>query len=172
VGVSYSANLPPETLTVEQSIDDTFAVTNYLRSRFHKDKIYLMAHSGGSLIAIQAAARSPASFHAYIGVGQMSHQLKSEMLSYQYMLRRYQEIGNARMAQLLAAAPPTMSVPLPAAYMKLRDSAMHDLLGVGTTHDMKSVMTGVFLASWLFRGYTLGEKLALWGGKVSCDKML
>jgi alpha-beta hydrolase superfamily lysophospholipase len=117
-GLSYSANLPPETLTVEQSIDDTLAVTNYLRSRFHKDKIYLMAHSGGSLIARQAAARSPASFHAYIGVGQMSYQLKSEMLSYQYMLRRYQEIGNARMAQLLAAAPPTMSVPLPAAYMK------------------------------------------------------
>jgi hypothetical protein len=49
---------------------------------------------------------------------------------------------------------------------------MHDLLGVGTTHDIKSVMTGVFLASWLFRGYTLGEKLALWRGKVSCDKML
>lgn len=75
------------------------------------------------------------------------------------------------MVKQLEAAPPTLSVPLPAAYMKVRDSAMHDL-GVGTTHDMKSVMTGVFLASWLFREYTLGEKFALWRGKFSSDKML
>ena len=170
-GLSYSANVSLETLTVEQSIADTLAVTNYLRSRFHQDKIYLMAHSGGSLIGIQAAARAPELFYAYIGVGQMSYQLKSEILSYEYMVGRYKEIGNARMVAQLEATPPTMSVPLPAAYMKVRDSAMHNL-GVGTTHDMKSVMTGVFLASWLFRGYTLGEKLALWRGKFSSDEML
>jgi pimeloyl-ACP methyl ester carboxylesterase len=170
-GLSYSANLPPEALTVEQSISDTLAVTNYLRSRFHKDKIYLMAHSGGSLIGIQASARAPELFYAYIGVGQMSYQLKSEMLSYEYMVRRYKEIGNARMVKQLEAALPKMSVPLPTSYMKVRDSAMHGL-GVGTTHDMKSVMTGVFLASWLFREYTLGEKLALWRGKFSSDKIL
>ena len=49
-GLSYSANIPPETMTLEQSISDTIEVTNYLRSRFLKDKIFLMAHSGGSLM--------------------------------------------------------------------------------------------------------------------------
>jgi pimeloyl-ACP methyl ester carboxylesterase len=170
-GLSYSANMPPETLTVEQSISDTLEVTNYLRRRFHKDKIYMMAHSGGSLIGIQAAALAPELFYAYIGVGQMSYQLKSEMLSYEYMVKRYKAIGNTKMVKQLASAPPTLSVPLPTSYMKVRDSAMHSL-GVGTTHDMKSVMTGVFLASWLFREYTLGEKLALWRGKFSSDKIL
>jgi pimeloyl-ACP methyl ester carboxylesterase len=173
-GLSYSANAPPETLTVEQSIADTLAVANYLRSRFHKDKIYLMAHSGGSLIGLQAAARAPELFHAYIGVGQMSYQLKSEMLSYEYMLRQYKAIGNTnntKMVKQLEAAPVTMSGPLPTAYMKLRDRAMHDL-GVGTTHPMKSVMTGIFLASWQFRQYTLGEKLNLWRGKFAADKVL
>lgn len=170
-GLSYSANVPPETLTVEQSISDTLAVTNYLRRRFHKDKIYMMAHSGGSLIGIQAAARAPELFYAYIGVGQMSDQLKSEMLSHEYMVRRYKAIRNTRMVKQLEAAPLTLSVPLPTSYMKVRDRAMHSL-GVGTTHDMKSVITGVFLASWLFREYTLGEKLDLWRGKFSSDKML
>ncbi|WP_198288430.1 alpha/beta fold hydrolase [Chamaesiphon minutus] len=170
-GLSYSADAPPETWTLEQSIADTLAVTNYLRSRFHKDKIYMMAHSGGSLIGIQAAARAPELFYAYIGVGQMSYQLQSEILSYEYMVKRYKAIGNTSMVKQLEAAPPTMSVPFPAAYMKVRDTAMHDL-GVGTTHDMKSVMTGVFLASWLFRQYTLGEKLALWRGKFASDKLL
>jgi pimeloyl-ACP methyl ester carboxylesterase len=77
-GLSYSANLPPETMTLEQSIADTIEVTNYLRKRFHKDKIYLMAHSGGSLIGIQAAARAWA-IPPTLWV-QMSYQLKSEIL--------------------------------------------------------------------------------------------
>lgn len=170
-GLSYSANVPPETLTVEQSISDTLEVTNYLRRRFRKDKIYLMAHSGGSLIGIQAAAHAPELFYAYIGVGQMSYQLKSEMLSCEYMVRQYKAISNTKMVKQLEAAPLTLSVPLPTSYMKVRDSAMHNL-GVGTTHEMKSVMTGVFLASWLFREYTLSEKLTLWRGKFSADKIL
>jgi pimeloyl-ACP methyl ester carboxylesterase len=75
------------------------------------------------------------------------------------------------MVKQLEAAQPSMSVPLPMSYMKIRDSAMHSL-GIGTTHEMKSVMTGIFLASWLFRGYTIGEKVALWRGKFASDKIL
>jgi pimeloyl-ACP methyl ester carboxylesterase len=170
-GLSYKADIPLTTMAPEQSISDTLEVTNYLRNRFHKDKIFLMAHSGGSLIGIQAAARSPESYYAYIGVGQMSYQLKSEILSYEYMLKRYKEIGNTTMVRQLEVAPPTMSVPLPFSYMKVRDNAMHGL-GVGTTHDMKSVITGMFLSSWLFRQYSISEKLDVWRGKFASDKLL
>lgn len=170
-GLSFSAHIAPETLTIEQSISDTLEVTQYLRNRFHKDKIYIMAHSGGSLIGIQAVSREPELYHAYIGVGQMSFQLKSELQSYEYMVKKYKEIGNEKMVKQLETSPPTLSIPLPASYMKVRDSAMHNL-GVGTTHDMKSVITGIFLASWLFREYTIGEKLDLWRGKFASDKIL
>jgi len=70
----------------------------------------------------------------------------------------------------MEATPVTVGVPLPAAYMKVRDKAMHGL-GVGTTRDMKSVITGVFLASWLCPDYTLHEKLNIWRGKFLCDKL-
>ncbi len=170
-GLSYQANIPQDTMTFEQSISDALEVTKYLSNRFHKDKIYLMAHCGGSLIGIQAAARAPELYSAYIGVAQMSYQLKSEVQSYEYMLRRYREIGNTKMVRQLEAAPVTMSIPLPVSYMKVRDKAMHGL-GVGTTRDMKSVVTGVFLASWLCREYTLGEKVAIWRGKFSADRIL
>ncbi len=43
-----------------------------------------MAHSGGSIIGIQAAARAPELYYAYIGVGQMAYQLESENLVYEY----------------------------------------------------------------------------------------
>ena len=47
-GLSYRPDVPPETMTVKQFIEDTLALTQHLCSRFRKEKIYLMAHSGGT----------------------------------------------------------------------------------------------------------------------------
>ena len=163
-GLSYSTDIPPETMTVEQLISDTLAVTNYLRHRFGQEKIYLMGHSGGTFIGIQAAVRAPELYYAYIGVAQMSNQLKSESLAYEYMLQQFQENGNLEMVRKLEAAPVTMTGGIPDAYLALRDGAMHSL-GIGTTHDMHSVITGIFFPSLTFRGYTLLEKINMWRGK-------
>jgi pimeloyl-ACP methyl ester carboxylesterase len=116
-------------------------------------------------------ARAPQLFHAYIGLGQMTHQIASEKLAYEYMLARFKENGNARMVRILEENPVTHSVPLPRAYAAVRDEAMHSL-GIGTTRTMKSVITGIFLPSWLFREYTLGEKINLWRGKLFSHAIL
>lgn len=164
-GLSFNAGIPPDTLTVEQMISDTLAVTDYLRDRFHQDKIYLMAHSGGSFVGIQAVARAPEKYHAYIGVAQMANQLKSEKLAYDYMLEQLRQNGNTAMLRKLEAAPVTMEGGVPAQYLALRDPAMHPL-GIGTMHDMRSHITGVFLRSFATRGYTLPEKVNLWRAKA------
>lgn len=164
-GLSYNPNIPPETMTAEQFVIDTIEVTNYLRKRFGQDKIYLMAHSWGSYIGIQAAAREPDLYYAYMGVGQISHQIQSEQLAYQYALAYYKENGNTDMVRKLEAAPPTLTIPLPKTYDALRDAYMHGA-GIGTTREMNSVVTGIFLPSWQFREYTLGEKVNLWRGKI------
>ncbi len=163
-GLSYRADIPTETMTVKQFIADTLALTNYLRHRFGKEKIYLMGHSGGTFIGIQAAARAPELYFAYIGVAQMAYPLKSERLAYDYMLKQFKEKGNRRMVRKLEAAPVTMTGGTPHAYLAIRDTAMHSL-GIGTTHDMQSVVTGIFLRSLLSREYTLREKVNLWRGK-------
>jgi pimeloyl-ACP methyl ester carboxylesterase len=163
-GLSYNTNIPPETMTLEQMISDTLELTNYLRHRFGQEKIYLMGHSGGTFIGIQAAARAPELYYAYIGVAQISNQLKSESLAYEYMLRQFQENGNLEMVQKLEAAPVSMTGGIPDAYLAVRDEAMHSL-GIGTTHDMNSVLSGIFFPSLTFRGYTLLEKINMWRGK-------
>ncbi len=170
-GLSFHTSIPPETMTVEQFISDTLGVANYLRTRFGKEKIYLMAHSWGSFIGIQAAARAPELFHAYIGISQISYQIRSENIAYAYMLEQYKTNGNTNMVRRLEGAPPSMTVPLPAAYDALRDEAMHTL-GIGTTRDMKSVVTGIFVPSWLSKEYTLAEKAALWRGKIFSKRKL
>jgi pimeloyl-ACP methyl ester carboxylesterase len=176
-GISYSADIPPETMTLEQMISDMLEVTNYLRHRFGQEKIYLMGHSGGTFIGIQAVAQAPELYYAYIGVAQMSNQLKSERLAYEYMLQQFKENGNTKMVRKLEEAPVTMADGIPDAYRALRDPAMHSL-GIGTTHDMNSVITGIFLPSLTSREYTLGEKVNMWRGKsrsgisIIWDKMI
>ncbi|MGS0688354.1 alpha/beta fold hydrolase [Nakamurella sp. GG22] len=163
--LSYDPHIAPDTMTIEQFIADTIAVTDYLRDRFRQDRIYLLGHSWGSFIALQAAARAPERYKAYLGMAQMVHQLESEKMAYDYMLATYQERGDTAMVRKLRAAPVSMTGGTSGEYLKLRDTAMHRL-GIGTTHDMTSVITGIFLASWRFRGYTVREKLNLWRGRA------
>jgi pimeloyl-ACP methyl ester carboxylesterase len=165
-GLSYSPDIPRESLTTDQFIADTLAVTDYLRERFGQDRIYLMGHSNGTFFGIQAAARAPERFHAYIGVAQMTNQLKSEQLAYDYMLARFRELGDVDMVRKLEAAPVTMDGGMPPGYVAVRDEAMHRL-GVGTMRTMTNYLQGLFLASFQTREYTLGEKIGLWRGKFS-----
>ncbi len=161
-GLSYSANIPSESMNLDQMISDTKEITNYLRTRFGQEKIYLMGRSGGSFIGIQAAAKNPELYHAYIGVGQMSDHLKSERLAYEYILKKYRDAGNRKMIRKLEASPVIESIPY--RYLKLRDQAMHNL-GVGTTRAMNSIITGVFIPSLTCKDYTLKEKFNVWRGK-------
>jgi pimeloyl-ACP methyl ester carboxylesterase len=163
-GMSYRADIPP--VTVEQLISDTLEVTKYARRRFGKDKIYLMGHSGGTFIGIQAAARAPQLYEAYIGVAQISNQLTSEKLAYDYMLQQFKENGNTDMVRKSEAAPVTLTDGTPDAYHAVRDEAMHSL-GIGTTHDMKSIMSGIVLPSWQSHDYTLSEKVTTWRAKAA-----
>ncbi|MCB0189439.1 MAG: alpha/beta hydrolase [Caldilineaceae bacterium] len=164
-GISFHSDLPSETITQEQLIADTLAMTNYLRQRFGQEKIYLMGHSGGTFFGIQAAAQAPALYHAYIGVAQMVNTRKSEKLAYDYMLQAFKANGNTTMVRRLEAAPVTLAGGTPPAYLALRDGAMHSL-GIGTTHAMKSVVTGIFFPSLTFREYTLLDKVNLWRAKA------
>jgi pimeloyl-ACP methyl ester carboxylesterase len=163
-GLSFNPDVTPKAITSKQLISDTLEVTNYLRNRFGKEKIYLMGHSGGTYIGIQAAAQAPELYYAYIGVAQMSDQLDSERLAYEYMLKKFKENGNTKMVRKLEAAPVTLKDGIPDSYLALRDGAMHSL-GIGTTHNMRSVISGIFLPSLTFREYTLREKFNLWRAK-------
>jgi pimeloyl-ACP methyl ester carboxylesterase len=164
-GLSYDANASTQSVSSEQLVSDTLAVTKYLRMRFGVEKIYLMGHSGGTFIGIQTAAQAPELYHAYVGVAQMSNQLESEKLAYNFMLQQFKDNGNTKMVRRLEEAPVGDAAPLTSAYLKVRDVAMHEL-GVGTMHDMKSIYTGLLMASLLNREYTLNEKIGLWRGKI------
>ena len=71
IGKSYDSLDPVSTLTLQQAVNDTVEVSNYLRDRFGQDKIYLFGQSYGTILGVLAAQQHPELYRAYIGVGQM-----------------------------------------------------------------------------------------------------
>jgi len=104
-GISYTSDVTLESMTLEQLASDAIEVTNYLRDRFDKEKIYIMAHSGGTAFAIQAVESYPQFFHAYIGIAQIARQAESEKLGYKYMMNQYLVNGNSKMVAELKKYP-------------------------------------------------------------------
>jgi pimeloyl-ACP methyl ester carboxylesterase len=167
-GISFSPQVTLESMTLQQLASDAIEVTNYLRDRFNRQKIYMMAHSGGTAFAIQAVERFPQLFHAYIGVAQITRQAESEKLGYKYMMDQYKTNGNLKMVAEFKKYPILEDDSLILSFFNsvLRDKAQHDL-GIGTMHNMRSVIKGVFLSLWTCKAYTIREKLNIWISKFS-----
>ena len=165
--LSYHPGIQPETITTEQYIEDAVGAANYLRERFGQDKIYLLGHSFGTYIGIVTASRHPELFHAYIGMSQITDQEKSEKLAYSYMLKQYRLSGNIKMVSELENYPILNDDSAYKSYFNspLRDTAMHRL-GVGTMHNMNSVITGLFFPSLRCPVYTPFERINIWRGKA------
>jgi hypothetical protein len=53
-GLSFTPEVSLESMNFNQFTTDAIEVTNYLRKRFKKEKIYILAHSGGTPIALRA----------------------------------------------------------------------------------------------------------------------
>jgi len=164
-GISYAGDIDPKTLNSRHLIEDTKTLSRYLCQRFGCEKIYLMGHSGGSFIGLQAAAEAPELYHAYIGVAQMVDQRASENEAYDHMLQSFEELGDKGMARRLRRAPVPGQGSIPKAYLAVRDKAMHRS-GVGTMHNMRSVMSGLFIPSLFFREYSFADKVRLWRAKA------
>jgi pimeloyl-ACP methyl ester carboxylesterase len=85
-GKSNSPGFDETTMTVDRYIKDTVELTNYLKERFGREKIYLLGHSWGSQIGILAAAANQEHYYAYIGVSQLVDPHRSQDVAYQWLL--------------------------------------------------------------------------------------
>ncbi len=72
MGIVYDKDIDPASIDINTLVEDTAAVTQYLMERFGKEKIYIMAYSGGTNIALKAIERNPEYYYAYIAMAQVS----------------------------------------------------------------------------------------------------
>jgi pimeloyl-ACP methyl ester carboxylesterase len=100
-GASYPVLDPTSTVTPEDSVADILAVTDYLRARFDRDRIVLVAHSGGSLLGVLAAQRHPEKYSAYVGTGQAVDIEASDQIFYDDILAWARSTGETEVARAL-----------------------------------------------------------------------
>jgi pimeloyl-ACP methyl ester carboxylesterase len=99
-GKSYHA-LPISTLTPDRFVEDAYALTLYLRERFHQDKIYVYGVSWSSIIGVKLVQRHPELFYAYIGNGQMVNTTENDILGYELALDYLTKKGDVKTVELL-----------------------------------------------------------------------
>jgi len=167
-GLSYNPKVTVASMNFNQLASDAIEVTHYLQKRFGKEKIYLMAHSGGTPIALLAIQKNPALYQAYIGMGQITNQAASEKLAYEYMLKQYSHLRNQHRMDELKKYPVLVTNSSLLSYYQssLRDQCMHEL-GIGTMHQMMSVFWDIFIPVWACKAYTIKEKINIWKSKFS-----
>lgn len=168
-GMSYSRKTDASSMTIDTMVKDTHEVTEYLKNRFGQNKIYLLGHSWGSYLGVKTIEQYPEDYFAYIGVGQISDQKKSERLAYQYMMDHAKKINDEKTIAALGKFDPTEPhFPLVNEeghlldYLMARSTALIKY-GIGHIHEgLRAGLTFksmVFRALFSFKGYTISEKV-------------
>ena len=167
-GLSNTPEVTLQSMNFNQLASDAIDVSKYLRKRFNKEKIYIMAHSGGTPLALLAIQQEPKLFYAYIGMGQITNQSESEKMAYKFMLDKYKSDDNQKRLHALKKYPVFEADSNIISFYKssIRDQYMHEL-GIGTMHKMKSVFWDIFIPVWTCKAYTLREKINIWKSKFS-----
>ena len=107
-GKSFRTGPNPDTMAIEQFVNDTIALIKLLLSRFGQKKILLIGHSWGSILAMKVAAARPDLLYAVIGMGQVVDAQRGEDLSYRYVLDCARTENNRKTIRILEkiGAPP------------------------------------------------------------------
>lgn len=78
-GKSYEFGTDYSEVTALTHVDDLIALTEYIEDYLDQKQVILIGHSYGTYIATIAAAKKPEMYRAYVGIGQMSDTIDSEL---------------------------------------------------------------------------------------------
>ena len=90
-GKSYSSAQAKQTMNMDTCVEDARLVVDYLRERFHQEKIYVVGHSYGSFLGVLLCAKYPEKIAAYVGIGQLANGAENERISYEFVLQEAQK---------------------------------------------------------------------------------
>ena len=157
-GMTYNKSTSPSTMTVDQMVEDTHKVTEYLKERFGQEKIYLIGHSWGSYLGVKTIEKYSEDYLAYIGIGQVTNQAESERLAYNYMLNHAKEINDKDVIKKLEKHDPYSDDFLSLDYLVKVRTGILNKYKIGHLHQ-GLVFSDILKSLFVFRGYTAREKI-------------
>ena len=159
MGIAYDSKADIDSIDLEHLLDDTYEVTEYLKERFNKDKIYIMGFSGGSHIALREVQRHPENYYAYIGMAQcVTDSYENDTLMYNFMKGVFESRGDVKNLNKLEDSV----VHLDSGNIQCKDwfvyvNLLHEA-GGGTIYNM-SEFEGITWPIITCGCYTVGEKI-------------
>jgi len=111
-GKSFNRDIPIDSMTLDRFVEDCNELIDYLRKRFHTQKVFIVAHSGGTVIGIKIAYNYPEKIHAYVGVAQVVNEYEQQKVSYDFIIEEAQKAGDmGRQKSIMAIGPPPYESP-------------------------------------------------------------
>lgn len=102
-GKSYKFGEDYSQVTTATHVEDLIALTEYIEEHLGTDKVILLGHSFGTYIGTQAAALRPDLYSAYVGIGQMSDTVSSELNTLDKCITAARDRGDVKAAEELEA---------------------------------------------------------------------
>ena len=174
-GLSYNKKIKAGEITLERLTEDAISVAKYLKERYGKEKIYLMAHSSGSNLGLHLAQTDSEDFYCYFGMGQDFGDDKARMYAgYDFLKEEFEKTGNKKglkklnkLVSLSEAGEITIRKP------ETIGRDLEEVLlmaGCATTREMRSDVKDIFLKQLSAKCYTNQEKINYWKGKKLLSK--
>ena len=163
-----------DTLSIKQLTDDAKALVDYLCDTYHKDKIFAIGGSWGSLLGTKLAYTYPEKLYAFVGFGQFVDGELNEKLSYEFALNEATKANDQEsIDKLVKLGPPVMAV-YKGGYdgMLIQREVMNKYGGYSKKNKSSSYTSGLAKA-YLFSGeYNIFDTLGvLFGNRMTLDKM-
>jgi len=124
-GLSFDKTIPEKTMNIDQFIKDTKSVTEFLKNKYKKEKIYLLGHSWGTALGTLVVQKYPEDYYAYIGVGQVVNSMEQERAGVNWLKTKIHKEGNREELNMIPS-------------MESHNFANRDLLGKygGAVHNI------------------------------------
>lgn len=110
-GKSYSTDVPVESCTLDQIVKDGLDVTEQLKKKLDVEKVILVGHSWGTMVAANMAEQSPEDFTGLVMVGTCANWMKGETNRYNACLELARRNGDTASVEKLRelGAPPHLT---------------------------------------------------------------
>ena len=100
-GKSLLPGPDPSSMTIEQLYDDALALIEILLARFGQQKVLLLGHSWGGLLATRLAERHPELLHGVILMNSTIDNRRGEVLSYGWALEQARDAHDEKAVRSL-----------------------------------------------------------------------
>lgn len=163
-GISYNKKIKAEEITLERLTNDARAIAKYLKKKYGKEKIYLMAHSSGSNLGLHLAQTDSEDFYCYFGMGQVYGDDKARLdAAYDFLKEEFEKTGNKKGLKKLKKLASSSNIGRDLEPVLL-------MAGCATTRQMRSDVKDIFFKQLSAKCYTNQEKINYWKGKKLLSK--